>query len=82
MMLSWGLVLLLLGVLAVPLLIIAARRRMRSRGATEPSCGQCGYAVRGLTTFTCPECGADLREVGIRTPSTGGRSVKVQTQRS
>ena len=39
------------------------------RGATITDygavCGQCGYSVTGLTTFTCPECGSDLREVGI-----------------
>lgn len=37
-----------------------------SQPHSEPAkCGACGYAVRGLTTFTCPECGADLREVGM-----------------
>ncbi|MEM9347715.1 MAG: hypothetical protein AAGB26_13975 [Planctomycetota bacterium] len=44
------------------------------RGSTSrthaglPSCGQCGYAVRGIETLACPECGADLREVGIIMP--------------
>ncbi|XAM00010.1 hypothetical protein OT109_01215 [Phycisphaeraceae bacterium D3-23] len=33
-----------------------------------PACGKCGYPARGLNTFECPECGADLREVGIVTP--------------
>jgi hypothetical protein len=33
----------------------------------EPRCGQCGYIVRGIATFVCPECGSDLREVGIDT---------------
>jgi len=33
-----------------------------------PSCGSCGYAVRALEVMTCPECGSDLREVGIITP--------------
>ena len=33
----------------------------------EPACGKCGYAVRGLDTFICPECGSDLRQVGIIT---------------
>lgn len=28
-------------------------------------CGKCGYPVRGLSELTCPECGADLTEVGI-----------------
>lgn len=28
-------------------------------------CGACGYSTRGLTELICPECGSDLREVGI-----------------
>src|SRR5436190_23873548 len=31
----------------------------------DPKCGQCGYVVRGIPSFTCPECGSDLRDVGI-----------------
>jgi hypothetical protein len=31
----------------------------------DPSCGECGYCVRDLPTFVCPECGSDLRVVGI-----------------
>ncbi len=27
-------------------------------------CGACGYSTRGLQSDVCPECGADLREVG------------------
>ena len=27
-----------------------------------------GYAMHSLPSFTCPECGSDLREVGIDTP--------------
>lgn len=49
---------------AVGLLVARSRRK---RAVQDPCCGQCGYQVRGLTTFTCPECGSDLREVGIRT---------------
>lgn len=33
----------------------------------EPRCGQCGYCVRGIEGLICPECGSDLREVGIVT---------------
>src|SRR5688572_27215796 len=40
-------------------------RRRQLRAAAGPSCGRCGYLVQGLTTFTCPECGSDLRQVGI-----------------
>jgi len=39
-------------------------RRHASEGDL-PTCGHCGYAVTGLTTFICPECGSDLRAVGI-----------------
>jgi hypothetical protein len=33
--------------------------------ASAPRCGSCGYDTTGLTTLTCPECGADLRAAGI-----------------
>ena len=33
--------------------------------ARESVCGKCGYIVKGLSTLTCPECGSDLRDVGI-----------------
>jgi hypothetical protein len=35
----------------------------------EPVCGRCGYCVRGISQLTCPECGSDLREVGILAPN-------------
>lgn len=38
-----------------------------SRSAT-PLCGRCKYTVYGISSMQCPECGADLREVGIRSP--------------
>jgi hypothetical protein len=31
-------------------------------------CGACGYSVIGLERMICPECGCDLREVGIIPP--------------
>lgn len=31
----------------------------------ESICGKCGYPTQGLPGLTCPECGSDLREVGI-----------------
>ncbi|MCC7291262.1 MAG: hypothetical protein IT449_04265 [Phycisphaerales bacterium] len=53
---------------------------LRMRGTTarggptgDPGCGRCGYPARGLPTFTCPECGSDLREVGIIRHSRGHR---------
>jgi hypothetical protein len=46
----------------------------RPKGARlDPSCGKCGYLVRGLSTFICPECGSDLREVGIVSAPSAGR---------
>ncbi|MDP9173740.1 MAG: hypothetical protein M3O30_07725 [Planctomycetota bacterium] len=44
----------------------------KPRALAEPTCGQCGYCVRGIAGLICPECGADLREVGIVPP--GGRA--------
>ena len=41
-------------------------RRTMAAGAS--TCGQCGYGVTGLPSFTCPECGSDLRDVGIVHP--------------
>lgn len=50
---------------------------LRRRGAvTQPACGKCGYPVEGMSTFNCPECGSDVRQVGIVTPGTA-RSVPV-----
>jgi len=60
-------ILLLLAMIVGLVAVVWARRRKRPK-ISEPSCGQCGYAVRGLPGFTCPECGSDLREVGIATP--------------
>ena len=34
-------------------------------------CGRCGYAVAALTRMVCPECGSDLRDVGIVPASKG-----------
>ncbi len=41
----------------------------RGRRVNEPVCGKCSYPVHGLETMTCPECGSDLRAVGIYTPA-------------
>ena len=63
----------LLGILSlfavlVLILILIWRIRGRTKASTVPVCGRCGYCVRGLPSFTCPECGSDLREVGIVGP--------------
>ncbi len=49
---------------------LAIFRGRSGHDSAIPSCGKCGYASRGLTTFTCPECGSDLREVGIQRASS------------
>jgi hypothetical protein len=49
---------------------LVARVLWRRKSVTQPACGNCGYFVRGIAGFTCPECGQDLREAGIVTPST------------
>ena len=38
------------------------------------TCGSCGYSARGLSSWHCPECGADLRLVGIRPKGKAGRA--------
>lgn len=40
-----------------------------AENAEHSVCGRCGYIVTGLTTFVCPECGSDLRNVGIIRPT-------------
>ncbi|MEO6437283.1 MAG: hypothetical protein ABIP55_16190, partial [Tepidisphaeraceae bacterium] len=42
--------------------------------SAEPHCGRCGYPVRGLPTLACPECGGDLRNVGIVAPGIRPRA--------
>ena len=68
----FGVSLLALLVLVVLGIALAFGVLWRSRRATVPVpvCGKCSYAVQGLPSFTCPECGSDLREVGIVTPTT------------
>ncbi len=61
-----------MGVLLVILAWYGNRRRRLSPVEVEASideaaCGRCGYSVRGLPGPICPECGADLEEVGLTT---------------
>jgi hypothetical protein len=49
-------------------------RRPRGGDPSLMACGACGYSVRGVQTTACPECGADLREVGIVRPRASGGS--------
>ncbi|MEM9414258.1 MAG: hypothetical protein AAGA29_02115 [Planctomycetota bacterium] len=45
----------------------------KTRGGGEMACGGCGYSVRGLEQLNCPECGADLRTVGIHSGGSAGK---------
>jgi hypothetical protein len=64
----------LLGIFFLPVAIIlvvgaywfGVQRRDQRAASDAPVCGKCGYCVRGLPTFICPECGSDLRDVGIK----------------
>jgi len=69
MAVSWLLCLVMGGLLVVGLVGLLLLRRGKA-GVTQPACGKCGYAVAGLPTFTCPECGSDLRAVGIVMPKS------------
>jgi class 3 adenylate cyclase len=66
---TWEWIALAVLVLAVLLfggaLVGFALRRRNQVGTADRACGRCGYDVRGLPSFFCPECGSDLREVGI-----------------
>lgn len=53
-------------------LILLWWRVFRKPSDGPGECGACGYAVRGISTFTCPECGNDLREVGIESSARRG----------
>jgi hypothetical protein len=65
---------------AVIVVCFGAYRVFRGPAATAghdsaaPRCGRCNYIVRGVPTFTCPECGSDLREVGILTARSATRA--------
>ena len=52
-------------VVGVAVLVWLLVRPRKAEPASGGKCGQCGYGVRGIASTTCPECGADLREVGI-----------------
>lgn len=63
-LLALGLLLLALGLLLAGVRVVRAlaARAARYHG---PICGKCRYSTKGLTTLICPECGSDLRVVGI-----------------
>lgn len=58
---------------AVLLLIVVAvvvLRYLLTPRITAPLCGRCRYDVTGLPSDVCPECGANLHEVGILKPGS------------
>lgn len=67
--------LLLVGVVlfigALVFIAFAIGRRSKIGSVAAPCCAACRYPVEGLTSLTCPECGCDLRRVGILTPAMG-----------
>ncbi|HOW70852.1 MAG TPA: hypothetical protein PKY77_09650 [Phycisphaerae bacterium] len=69
-MASISLIFVILLLAIVVIVVLAILRLRRGQTVSVPVCGNCSYPVRGLPTFTCPECGSDLREVGIVTPTT------------
>lgn len=71
--LPWIFLVLVLFMLVMP--VLAFLRRRRRPLVERPSCGSCKYPVEGLPTFICPECGSDLRHVGIVTPQTMQREM-------
>ena len=63
----FGIVFFLVAAIAVGAVFVCFVLLRRSK-VRSPSCGACGYDVAGLDGLRCPECGADLRTVGIITP--------------
>lgn len=56
---------LLLVLVGVGLLVVLSQVLTKRRQGPM-ACGACGYPVEGLSALRCPECGADLRKVGIQ----------------
>ncbi len=56
--------------LATLLLIVQILRAVWPLRTRTPSCAHCHYDLSGNETLTCPECGSDLRRVGLVTPAT------------
>jgi len=57
-------------ILVVGAIGFGLRQHDQRAASNGPVCGKCGYCVRGLPTFICPECGSDVRDVGIIVPGT------------
>lgn len=58
-----------LGLFGVLIRLLIASVTLPRRMAAEAACDRCKYPIAGLAGWTCPECGADLRVVGVVTPT-------------
>lgn len=66
----------LLGILLVVVVftlvvVLAMRPVIRPQTGKQlgtPACARCGYSTKGISELKCPECGADLTEVGTVMP--------------
>lgn len=59
----------MLGLLAILVRSLVVSVTFPRRMSGEAACDRCKYPIAGLGGWTCPECGADLRKVGIATPT-------------
>ncbi len=48
--------------------LIQKLRAVGLRGVDTPSCGKCGLGIHPDQGFICPDCGHDLRAVGVISP--------------
>jgi hypothetical protein len=61
----------LTGIAAAGWTALRLLRRYATRATdAEPACARCGYLIHPGSRRRCPECGSDLAEVGVVTPST------------
>ncbi len=70
---GWLIILVLIGAAVVAAVVVWLLLRRTTAEHNMMACGACGYPVRGATTLSCPECGADLREAGIGKTGQGGQ---------
>lgn len=66
------LILLVLSLTAIASGFVLWKSNIRAGASAEMGCGDCGYPVRGLEAWQCPECGVDLRDAGIWPKHTSG----------
>lgn len=61
----WLLPLAAVGLVTVVSHGISTLWRLRGTNDGEPHCAQCRYLLRGVGSWQCPECGADLHNNGV-----------------